>query len=302
MIRAARSSTCMRRLSPQPTRTLSRPHARSTSPWMRCWRTQRKQSLDAARQRWKEARIPYGYSEAFRFYAGPIDAEGGPEGQLNGWPLDENHIDAVRAERYNAAPGANIIGDAKAFPEITPELIAAQNEAGGEKNIASGYHAIEFLLWGQDANDPPEAAGDRSFEDYFVAGGATSGANARRGQYLKAATTLLIQDLEKVAAAWSKHAKRGRGELSRQSGRRRRLYRPQAHADGRRRPCRSRNGERASERSSVVRRSGGRAILLQRYDGRRPARKRRRHRACLLRALHAPERRDDQRSQPRGPA
>ena len=72
-----------------------------------------KDSLDAARQRWKEARIPYGYSEAFRFYAGPIDAEGGPEGQLNGWPLDENHIDAVRAERYNAAPGANIIGERK---------------------------------------------------------------------------------------------------------------------------------------------------------------------------------------------
>jgi putative iron-regulated protein len=163
-----------------------------------------KDSLDAARQRWKEARIPYGYSEAFRFYAGPIDAAGGPEGQLNGWPLDENHIDAVRAEFYNAAPGANIIGNAKAFPEITPELIAAQNEAGGEKNIASGYHAIEFLLWGQDANDPPESAGARSFEDYVVAGDdATSAVNTRRGQYLKAATALLIQDLEKVAAAWS---------------------------------------------------------------------------------------------------
>ena len=162
-----------------------------------------KETLDAARQRWKEARIPYGHSEAFRFYAGPIDGEGGPEGQINGWPLDENHIDAVRIEQYNAAPGANIIGDAKTFPDITPELIAAQNEAGGEKNIASGYHAIEFLLWGQDANDPPESAGARSFEDYVVAGDAASAVNARRGRYLKAATTLLIQDLEKVAAAWS---------------------------------------------------------------------------------------------------
>ena len=168
----------------------------------------------------RQARIPYGYSEAFRFYAGPIDGEGGPEGQLNGWPLDENHIDAVRADRYNAAPGANIIGDAKAFPEITPELIAAQNEAGGEKNIASGYHAIEFLLWGQDLNDPPESAGARSFDDYVVAGDdATSAANARRGQYLKAATTLLIRDLEKVAAAWSERKARAAGELSQQSGR-----------------------------------------------------------------------------------
>jgi putative iron-regulated protein len=121
---------------------------------------------------------------------------------LNGWPLDENHIDAVRAGSYNAATGANIIGDPKTFPDITPALIASQNEAGGEKNVASGYHAIEFLLWGQDLNDPPESAGARKFDDYVVAEGATGALNARRGQYLKAATTLLIQDLERVAAAW----------------------------------------------------------------------------------------------------
>src|SRR5262245_43336849 len=98
------------------------------------------QTLNAARERWRRARVPYGQSEAFRFYGGPIDGEGGPEGEMNGWPLDENHIDAVATDRYNASPGLNIIGDAAAFPEITPELLAAQNEAGGEKNIASGYH------------------------------------------------------------------------------------------------------------------------------------------------------------------
>ena len=160
------------------------------------------ETLNAARERWKEARIPYGYSEAFRFYAGPIDREGGPEGQVNGWPLDENHIDAVRADRYDAAPGANIIGDPRTFPAITPELIAAQNEAGGEKNIASGYHAIEFLLWGQDLNEPPQSAGRRSHEDYVAQGDRTTDVNARRGAYLKAATTLLIRDLESVAAEW----------------------------------------------------------------------------------------------------
>jgi putative iron-regulated protein len=160
------------------------------------------ETLNAARQRWREARIPYGLSEAFRFYAGPIDREGGPEGQINGWPLDENHIDAVRADRYDAAPGANIIGDAQTFPEITPELIAAQNEAGGEKNIASGYHAIEFLLWGQDLNDPPESAGQRSYEDYVARGERSTDVNARRGAYLKAATTLLVRDLDSVAREW----------------------------------------------------------------------------------------------------
>ena len=160
------------------------------------------ETLHAARERWKAARIPYGQSEAFRFYAGPIDREGGPEGQINGWPLDENHIDAVRLELYDAAPGANIIADAQTFPEITPELVAAQNEAGGEKNIASGYHAIEFLLWGQDLNDPPESAGQRSHDEYVVRGDPRTDVNARRGAYLKAATTLLVRDLESVAREW----------------------------------------------------------------------------------------------------
>jgi putative iron-regulated protein len=160
-------------------------------------------TLAAARDKWRAARIPYGYSEAFRFYNGPIDnEEDGPEGHLNGWPLDENHIDAVLLDSYNAAPGENIIGNPEKYPEITPALIAEQNENGGEKNIASGYHAIEFLLWGQDLNDPPESAGQRPYTD-FIAAGPTD-ATTRRGQYLKAATSLLIEHLEGVAAQWRK--------------------------------------------------------------------------------------------------
>ncbi len=160
------------------------------------------QNLAQARDRWRAARIPYDHSEAFRFYGGPIDGQGGPEGQLNGWPLDENHIDAVASD-YNAAPGLNIVGSPQLFPEITPQLIAAQNEAGGEKNIASGYHAIEFLLWGQDLNQTPESAGQRPYTDYVVKGDPATDVAARRGQYLKAATTLLISDLESLVKAWS---------------------------------------------------------------------------------------------------
>jgi CxxC motif-containing protein (DUF1111 family) len=159
-------------------------------------------TLNAARERWKEARASYGYSEAFRFYNGPIDRDGGPEGRLNAWPLDENHIDAVDIDRYAAAPGLDIVGDAASFPNISPELIAAQNEAGGEKNVASGYHAIEFLLWGQDFNEPPETPGNRPYTDYVPQTAASDDIARRRGRYLKAAITLLIRDLESVAAQW----------------------------------------------------------------------------------------------------
>ncbi|MEQ1581998.1 MAG: imelysin family protein [Steroidobacteraceae bacterium] len=160
------------------------------------------QTLADARDKWRAARIPYDHSEAFRFYGGPIDGEGGPEGQLNGWPLDENHIDSVGAA-YNAAPGLNIVGNAAAFPSITPKLVSEQNEAGGEKNIASGYHAIEFLLWGQDLNQTPDASGQRPYTDYVVKGDPATDVAARRGQYLKAATTLLISDLQSLVTAWT---------------------------------------------------------------------------------------------------
>jgi putative iron-regulated protein len=159
-------------------------------------------TLAAARQSWRAVRVPYSYSEAFRFYSGPIDGTDGPEGQINSWPLDENHIDAVR-EGYNAAPGLNIIGNPQTFPQITPEVVAAQNEAGGEKNIASGFHAVEFLLWGQDWNTPPEAAGQRPHTD-FVSNGDANSVNARRGQYLKAATQLLIRDIDGLIPQWRK--------------------------------------------------------------------------------------------------
>ena len=99
--------------------------------------------LEAARQAWLDAREPYGQTEAFRFYDGPIDnPETGPEGRLNAWPMDEAYVDYVEG-----MPDAGIINDAASHPTIDAELLSQLNEQGGETNIASGYPAIEFLLW-----------------------------------------------------------------------------------------------------------------------------------------------------------
>ena len=47
-------------------------------------------TLAAARTAWLDSREPYLQTEVFRFYDGPIDnAEDGPEGLINAWPLDE---------------------------------------------------------------------------------------------------------------------------------------------------------------------------------------------------------------------
>lgn len=150
-------------------------------------------TMEVAKNSWKMARAPYGQSEVFRFYNGPIDRDGGPEGLLNAWPLDEAYIDYVVG-----APQAGIINNINEFPEITKELLESLNELDGEKNISTGYHAIEFLLWGQDlfAYGP----GMRPFGDYVV--GRAPNAD-RRAAYLLIAADLLVEHLEGLVTEWA---------------------------------------------------------------------------------------------------
>lgn len=150
-------------------------------------------TLASARQAWIDARKPYLQSETFRFSAGPIEAV---ENRINAWPIDENYIDYVADD-----PSAGVINHPERFPEITPPVIQALNEKDGERNISTGYHAIEFLLWGQDQN--PNGPGNRSYRDYVVGPDATAQHPERRREYLKVVTEMLVSDLEIVAKAWS---------------------------------------------------------------------------------------------------
>ncbi|MGY0407363.1 MAG: imelysin family protein [Polaribacter sp.] len=153
-------------------------------------------TLQAAKDAWLASREPYGQTEAYRFYNGPIDggADGEPEGSINAWPLDEGLIDYVAA---GTSGGARDIIEDTSF-ELTKESIQSLNGDGGETNVSIGYHAIEFLLWGQD-NTPPVAkmSGQRPFTDYTTDANAT-----RRGKYLKLATDLLVDDLKSVTDQW----------------------------------------------------------------------------------------------------
>lgn len=148
-------------------------------------------ALAAARKAWLEAREFYGQTEAFRFYGGPIDDGNGPEGRINAWPMDESFVDGIQGK-----PNTGLINNRKFT--ISKSSLARQNERGGEENIATGWHAIEFLLWGQDLSET--GPGNRSFED-FVDGKAPNA--DRRRQYLVVATELLIDDLGLLEKAWA---------------------------------------------------------------------------------------------------
>jgi putative iron-regulated protein len=155
--------------------------------------------LSEAKNSWLVARESYGQTDAFRFYGGPIDDEDGPEGQMNAWPLDESYIDYVA--NSSGASTINIINSADEYPDISAEMIASLNENGSETNVSSGYHAIEFLLWGQDLS-PGAGAGNRPYTDYVIGEGSTAENQKRRGTYLAQTTNLLLSDLSYLISEW----------------------------------------------------------------------------------------------------
>lgn len=172
------------------------------------------QSLNNARVAWFAARAPYQQTEVYRFGNPLVDDW---EGKVNAWPLDEGLIDYVDASYGSESDendfySANIIANAFVTingqqvdaSNITPSLLSSKlHEAGGiETNVATGYHAIEFLLWGQDLNGGNAGAGARLHTDYNV-NNCTQQNCERRAQYLTAATDLLVSDLEYMASAWA---------------------------------------------------------------------------------------------------
>ncbi len=167
-----------------------------------------------AKDAWLAARVPYQQSEVYRFGNAVVDDW---EGKVNAWPLDEGLIDYVDASSYGRQSDENenyvsnvianksikINGKNVSISRITKQLIAEQlHEIGGvEANVATGYHAIEFLLWGQDLNGTASGSGKRPASD-FSRSNCTNGNCDRRIQYLRVATNLLIDDLEEMASKW----------------------------------------------------------------------------------------------------
>ena len=161
-------------------------------------------TLAAAREAWRESRIPYMQTEVFRFGNTVVDDW---EGRVNAWPLDEGLIDYVAGhpEAVNVIANRTLLinGETVTADPIDAGLLEdVLHEAEGlETNVATGYHAIEFLLWGQDLNGTGPGAGERPATDFDPA--RCTGSNCdRRVAYLRTAADLLVRDLAWMADAW----------------------------------------------------------------------------------------------------
>ncbi|WP_299437456.1 imelysin family protein [uncultured Aquimarina sp.] len=163
-------------------------------------------NFELAKTAWLNVREAYGQTEAYREANGPIDTDEsasapwgiGNEGQLNAWPIDEGYVDYIEAgtEPFAGTYTSIISNTSITIDEAT---LISLNEEDSDKSISTGWHAIEFLLWGQDNTNPSEnQAGLRLFTDYTTADDAD-----RRGEYLKVVTSLLVNDLKKLVDTWN---------------------------------------------------------------------------------------------------
>jgi putative iron-regulated protein len=147
--------------------------------------------FDAARAAWLACRPVYGQCEISRFYGGPLDQA---QGRMNEWPIDENFLDYT----YDI-PGGGIVNQPDAYPVIDVDVLKSTDHMGGLENLPAGFHAIEFLLWGQRPSQS-DGPGARPYTDYVD--GGTAANQSRRRDYLKAATELLLSDMRGLVADW----------------------------------------------------------------------------------------------------
>ncbi len=171
-------------------------------------------TLRAARTAWMNARVPYMHTEVYRFGNAIVDDW---EGKVNAWPLDEGLIDYVdpgygTASDENPLYVANVVGNEQVSlggevldaSEITASLLTELHEIGGvEANVATGYHAMEFLLWGQDLNGTQPGSGERPWTDYATGNGCTGDNCERRRAYLDTVSAMLVDELEWMTAQWA---------------------------------------------------------------------------------------------------
>lgn len=175
-------------------------------------------TLSEARKAWIDARPAYQQTEGFRFGNKSVDDL---EGRVNAWPLDEGLIDYVDAKYGDTSDEnpfytANVIANPKVkigrktidATKINAKLLNSLQEVGEvEANVAIGYHAVEFLLWGQDLNGTGPGAGNRPATDYVQGAGCTHGNCDRRADYLRVVTGMLVTDLQNMEALWEPKGK-----------------------------------------------------------------------------------------------
>ena len=145
---------------------------------------------------WKLAYNKYLKCDALRFSEGPIDNSKNLDRLIGAWPINERLIDYVGQSENG------IINNPTILNEITASGLEAKNEALGKDEVTTGFHVIEFLLWGSDTGDASAlTTGVRTFDDYLLNDSTILNAD-RRQDYVTSSANLLVSHLSTLSIQW----------------------------------------------------------------------------------------------------
>ena len=124
--------------------------------------------------------------------------------QIDAWPIEAGYLDYLK--EY---PNTGIVNDLTLV--ISEEAITEQHGFSSEFDVCKGFHAIEFLIWGEGPD--PNSVGNRSAKDFLPMTSLTQQqqenqlqlkdlANNRRRELLRLLVNLLIKDLSELEANW----------------------------------------------------------------------------------------------------
>ncbi len=146
-------------------------------------------NFDLVRERWRSAHDAYLAAVPFvaAVEAGPAYAAAAtpPSEYIDAWPMLAGYID------YTADhPRSGIVFDTTV--SIEPAGLIDQHQLTDASEVSIGFHAMEFLLWGED--------GGRPLADFET--NAEGEEVQRRRLYLAALCRLLETQVRQVATAW----------------------------------------------------------------------------------------------------
>lgn len=152
--------------------------------------------LSESRLAWRNAYYAYLQCAALQFSNGPVDDDRDLSRQIGKWPINPSLID------YTTGQFGGLISDSAELPNVTLDALQALNGPDVNRPTTIGFHAIEFLLWGEDDDDVALlTAGNRTFLDYNGADSSIQN-TVRRSKYLRVCSEILVSQLGVLTNEW----------------------------------------------------------------------------------------------------
>ena len=165
------------------------------------------ENLNLSKQAWLNAHSAYELTTLHRYYATQLMGEQDSlvlmqlQYQINHWPIVPGYIDYV-----DGYPDSGIVHDINV--NLNADSLREQHGSFDVSEVTLGFHAIEFLLWGYDADSVARPATDFDAVLELTPKEIESGytleqlSNNRRRLFLSVVVDTLVKDFLALQSLW----------------------------------------------------------------------------------------------------